>query len=100
MATEDHRARWHVGKEIPLALIGGVILQTVVFVSWVSAWSSKVDAKLDRALDTLQEFRSERYTREDARRDLELMRSRDVEHDRRMEAVERRLDVVERQIRR
>lgn len=61
--------RWHIGKEIPLALVVAVIIQTIFFVIWLSNLSSSVG----NVTSTLAEFKTERYTRDDARRDRELM---------------------------
>lgn len=84
--------RWHVGREIPIALIIALLIQTGGGV-W---WASNMSSKLDTALSTLAEFRAERYTKEDARRDRELIlqiiegqRQRDAEHERRIEVIER-----------
>ncbi len=91
--------RWHVGKEIPLALILAVGLQTVGFTWWMAQLSSKVDA----AVGTIGEFKTERYTREDARRDRQLldqqfqsMTTRDTELERRINGIDVRLDRLER----
>lgn len=91
--------RWHVGKEIPLALIVAVVLQTVGVIWWVAQLSNKID----NAVSNMAEFKSERYTREDARRDRELLdqklsagASRDAELERRINQNEARVDRLER----
>lgn len=98
---EERREKqsWHVGKEIPLALILAVVVQTAGFVWKFSELSSKVDV----AVATLAEFKGERYTREDARRDRELSDQKlsaheQIEHelDRRMTTSEARLDRLDR----
>lgn len=76
--------RWHVGKEVPLALMLTLALQTAGGV-W---WAASVSAKLDYAIATMDQFSRERYTREDARRDRELLMQRDAEHDRRLAEIE------------
>ena len=95
--------RWHIGKEIPLALVGAVILQTIFFAVWLSNLSSSVGT----VAMTLAEFRGERYTREDARRDRELIEQKivnntqaDLERVRRLGDLESRMQQVERGIRR
>jgi len=62
-------------------------------------WLAQLSAKIDSAISTLAEFRVERYTREDARRDRELVmavieqqRQRDQDLERRMALVEAALD--------
>ena len=76
--------KWHVGREVPLALIFTILVQTGAGVWFMSQLSSKVD----RALEQLSEFKAERYTKEDARRDRELyiQSTRDLE--RRLNDVE------------
>jgi len=83
--------RWHVGKEIPIALILAVLMQTCGGIWWAASLSAKIDA----AIATIAEFRAERYTKEDGRRDRELFlqlieqqRQRDAEHERRLTQVE------------
>lgn len=91
----DRRARdkWHVGKEIPIAVLFAVLVQTAGGI-W---WAASLSAKIDSAIATIAEFRAERYTKEDARRDRELIlqiieaqRQRDLEHERRLADVEAR----------
>lgn len=89
--TDVFDSRWHVGREIPLALIAALLIQTGGGIWWASTMTSK----LDTALQTLAEFRAERYTKDDGRRDrellvaqLETLKARDAEHDRRIEALE------------
>lgn len=82
---------WHVGKEIPLALLAALVIQTGGGIWWASTLSSDVAY----IKDTLRRYENERYTREDARRDRELLQSlidaqrqRDNDHDRRLAAIE------------
>lgn len=91
--------RWHVGKEVPLVLIAAVLVQTAGGIWWMAQMSSE----LKTAVASLQEFKTERYTREDARRDRELqeqkfqtMQTRDQELERRINSNDTRLDRVER----
>lgn len=91
--------RWHIAKDIPLALILAVIFQTSGFIWWMAQLSSKVDV----VVGTVQEFKTERYTREDARRDRELLDTKfqaskisDGDLERRITAAESRIDRIER----
>lgn len=91
-ASRRSTDKWHVGREIPIALMVMLLIQTGGAVWWASSMSSKLDA----ALQTLAEFRAERYTKDDARRDRELfmqiiesMRQRDTDLERRLGSVER-----------
>jgi hypothetical protein len=87
------RDRWHVGREIPLTMLAGLIIQTGA-AFW---WASKLEAKIDSAIITIAEFKAERYTRDDARRDKEItltlidsLRGRTSEVERRLLAHEER----------
>jgi len=47
IAREESRARgtkWHVGKEIPLAMIGTLLLQTAFIVWWAASVTAQTDA--------------------------------------------------------
>jgi len=93
---EDRRKeqRWHVGKEIPLVLLFGLLVQTGGGIWWAASLSAKIDA----AIATISEFKAERYTKDDARRDRELFlslveqqRQADREHERRITSAEEAL---------
>jgi hypothetical protein len=82
---------WHVGKEIPLALIAAVVVQTGGFIWSLSSLSNKVD----NLVETIREIKLERYTKDDGRRDrellmqmLEVQRQRAGEHERRLSSLE------------
>lgn len=87
------REKWHVGKEVPIAFLAAVIMQTLGGI-W---WAAQLSAKIDSAIATITEFKLERYTKEDARRDaalflqiIEQQRQSDREHERRIAAIEAR----------
>lgn len=71
--TEERRQPrndpWHVAHDIPVALIITLALQTAGAIWWASGLSSK----LDRAIEQIQEFKADRYTKEDGRRDQALL---------------------------
>lgn len=60
--------RWHIARDIPLAVLVTLVIQTGAGVWFLSQMSARVDS----AIETIRELRNERYTREDARRDREL----------------------------
>jgi len=89
------RRGWHVGKEIPLALIGVVIVQTVGLV----IWATRLDSTVATWAGVMQEWKLERYTKDDGRRDqqfivqlLEMSRQADREHERRILNLENAFD--------
>lgn len=91
-ADRRKEERWHVGKEIPLAVLFTLIVQTGGGIWWLA----QVSSKIDHAISTIQEFKVERYTKDDGRRDRELAQQRDAEHDRRLAAIEASLEIIKR----
>lgn len=88
-ACETHRRsrdKWHVGREIPIAVLVMLAIQTGGGIWWLSG----VSQKLDSVIAQVAEIKQERYTKEDARRDFELIRSRNADLERRITDIERR----------
>ncbi len=88
--TMDRRG-WHVGKEVPLALVGALLMQTGGLVWSIAGLYNRVD----RLVETTNEMKQERYTKDDGRRDREMtsqisesQRQRDSEQDRRINNLE------------
>ncbi len=84
--TRRSRDRWHVGREIPIAVLVMLAIQTGGGIWWAAGLSQK----LDSVIAQVAEIKSERYTREDGRRDQDFMRSRVAELDRRLSNLETR----------
>ena len=80
------RDRWHVGREIPIAVLVMLAVQTGGGIWWAAGLSQK----LDSVIAQVAEIKSERYTKDDARRDMELMRTRDADLERRVAYLESR----------
>lgn len=85
------RRGWHVGKEIPLALVAVLGFQTIGFIWSIAGLYNRVD----NLASSLTEIKQERYTKEDARAARELstyvnesQRQRDIEQDRRITILE------------
>lgn len=87
-AEGDHnpRQRWHVSKEISIAIIFALFGQTIGLV-WGAA---NMYAKLDEVARTVVEIKADRYTQSDARRDFMLRDQRDAELERRITSIESR----------
>lgn len=90
---QSTRERWHIGKEIPAAVLLVLLAQLVGGIWWLATLSYK----LDSAIMQLAEYRTDRYTKDDGRRDRELivqivesLRQRDAEHERRLDVLETR----------
>lgn len=76
--------RWHVGKEIPIAIIAALLAQTGGWIWWAATQS----AKLDTLTNMVSEFKANQYTQGDANRDKELVSARFKDLDRRVTVIE------------
>ena len=82
--ANDRPERWHVGKEIPIALIFALFVQTGGWVWWAATQS----AKLDTLTSMMSDFKAAQYTQNDNRRDMEVLLARDNELSRRISVLE------------
>jgi hypothetical protein len=85
------REQWHVEKGVPLAVLFTLIVQTGGGIWWLA----QVSSKIDYAVQTLQTFQNERYTKEDGRHDREYLtqsltplQQKDAEFERRIQLLE------------
>lgn len=76
--------RWHVGKEIPLAIIFAISMQTMGGVWFAATYV----AKIDTLTNLMSEFKASQYTQADARRDNEVVLARHQDLTRRVEIIE------------
>ena len=84
-STENRRDdRWQVGKEIPIALIVMLLIQSAGAIWWAATQSAKMDALTTMVAD----FRAAQYTQNDAHRDLALTTLRIDDLARRTELIE------------
>lgn len=86
--TDPHRNqkpdRWHVGKEIPLAMMFAIATQTAGGI-WFAATQT---AKLDSVGSMVAELKQSQYTVNDARRDMLIGEARDKDMARRIDILE------------
>jgi len=80
----QNRERWHVGREIPIAVVLALIVQTVSGIWWAAGLSAKMDSTQAQII----ELKSDRYTSSDARRDNDLSRLRAENMERRITTLE------------
>jgi hypothetical protein len=84
-STENRREdKWHVGKEIPIALIAMLMVQSAGAIWWAATQSAKMDA----LTAMVTEFRAAQYTQNDAHRDTALTTLRIDDLARRTELLE------------
>lgn len=83
--TQDRREeKWHVGKEIPVAVIFAFFMQSVGAVWWAATLSSKID-ELSYQVAALT---ADKYTQHDAIKDQALTAQRISTLEKRIENVE------------
>lgn len=83
--NDDRRGeRWHVGKEIPIAIIFAITVQTMGGIWFAATYV----AKIDTLTSLMSEFKASQYTQEDARRDKEATSARTSDLVRRVERLE------------
>ena len=88
---EAQRERWHVGKEIPLTLLFGMLVQLVIAAAFVSDLKNEIKVTAAR----VEEIWRDRYTRLDAQKDADIYRGRDDSQNARIDDHERRLREIE-----
>lgn len=81
---ERRYERWHIGKEVPLAIIFAITAQTFGGVWFAATYV----AKIDTLTSLMSEFKASQYTQEDARRDKESISARAGDIVRRIERLE------------
>lgn len=84
--TKIRGENWHIGKEIPIALVLGMVLQTGGWIWWAATLSTKVE---DLSLQ-IAALSADKYTKTDASKDSALVMQRLAEHDRRIDNLERK----------
>lgn len=82
----DRRESWHVGKEIPLAMIFAIFMQTIGAV-W---WAATLSTKLDDLSYQVAALTADKYTKGDAEKDQKFINQRISDVERRVTIVERR----------
>jgi len=82
--------KWHVGKEIPIALIAMMIIQTFGAVWWAAGFQATVTTKLDDLSLQVASLNADKYTKSDAQKDSALMQQKINDVDRRLTKIEDR----------
>lgn len=81
---EMRSERWRVGKEIPLAIIFAITVQTMGGIWFAATYV----AKIDTLTSLVSEFKATQYTQADAVRDKEAAAARTNDLVRRIERLE------------
>jgi hypothetical protein len=95
--------KWRLDRAIPLPFIAALVLQSFGLVWYFSASSTRLEMKMDNTAEQLKELKIDRYSKEDARRDQQLLmqmvtglKDQDQDVERRVTAIENRHNEVER----
>lgn len=86
MEKEEERRGWHVGKEIPLAMLFAIVLQSFGAI-W---WAATLSAKLDDLSYQVAALSAEKYTKTDAEKDQRYLMQRINDSERRITSIEGR----------
>jgi hypothetical protein len=78
---------WRLDHKIPLALLIGLIVQTIYFTIWLRDLAGEVKSGNHR----LQEIWADRYTKADAAKESEISRLRDENLRLQMDSIDKRL---------
>ena len=70
---ERREDKWHVGKEIPLAMLFAILVQTGAAIWWTASFSATVTTKLDDLSNQVAALTADKYTQHDAIRDQALL---------------------------
>jgi cell division protein FtsB len=86
MADDTKKESWHVGKEIPIAMLFAIMVQSCTAI-W---WAATLTAKLDDLSYQVAALSAEKYTKSDAEKDQRYLSQRITDTERRLNYVERR----------
>lgn len=64
---------WHVGKEIPIAMLFAIFMQTAGGIWWAASFSATVTTKLDDMSYQIAALTADKYSQHDATRDQALV---------------------------
>lgn len=76
--------KWHIGKEIPLALVFSILFQTGGVIWWAATLSGKIDTLSEKVVK-LQE---EKLVQDTIRRDVAVISQMVITNTRRLEYLE------------
>jgi hypothetical protein len=84
--TKDINNKWHVGKEIPLAMIFALLVQTAGVIWWAASLSGKIDSLAEQ----VAELKSDKRLQENSFKDIAVIEQRVISNERRILLLESR----------
>lgn len=85
-STKDINNKWHVGKEIPLAMIFALLCQTAGVIWWAASLSGKIDSLAEQ----VAELKSDKRLQENSFKDIAVIEQRLIANERRILLLESR----------
>ena len=99
----DDGNSWRINKVIPVPFIVALAAQSLVFVWYFGSQTTRLEMKLDQTSEQIRELKVDRYSKEDGRRDqqlmlqmLEALKEQDRDNERRISQIEIRHQDLER----
>lgn len=96
--TEEHlhgaNNRWRLSKDIPVSVVGFIIVQTITFTWFLASQNGKLTAVIEDSATS----KIAAYTKEDARHEREFMEQKFILLQNKDDEMTRRLALVESQI--
>ena len=84
--TKDINNKWHVRKEIPLAMIFALLFQTAGVIWWAASLSGKIDSLAEQ----VAELKSDKRLQENSFKDIAVIEQRVISNERRILLLESR----------
>ena len=81
---KDINNKWHVGKEIPLAMIFALLFQTAGVIWWAASLSGKIDSLAEQ----VAELKSDKRLQENSFKDIAVIEQRVISNERRILLLE------------
>lgn len=70
---------WHLDKKVPISLLIGLFIQTIVFVWWASAYTATNDATNTRQNDDIRDLKITASSLTDMKADVAVIKSNMVD---------------------
>ena len=83
-AKNNEREKWHVGKEIPIAVIFTLIFQTAGVI-W---WAASLSGKIDNLTEQVAWLKADRRLQENSYKDIAVIEQRIDSNERRLLLLE------------
>jgi len=92
-----NQSQWHLSKSIPVAIIVGLIIQTVSMAWWMSSWKTETEQRLSYIEEEQEELKQTRDKIVETNANIVIL-SHDMEKlEEQLEGIDEKLDILTRQ---